>query len=37
MSTERQVDDYLADIVEGISDIRAFILGLEYEGFGDSF
>ncbi|MGK2945609.1 MAG: hypothetical protein ACSLFC_12810 [Desulfuromonadales bacterium] len=33
MSTDRPIDDYLADIIEAISDIRSFIAGLDYEGF----
>jgi len=33
MSTERLVVDYLDDILESISDIRAFITGMSYEEF----
>ena len=33
MSTDRIVDDYLADILEAISDIRSFTEGLDYEAF----
>ena len=33
MSTDRIVDDYLADIVEAIGDIRSFVDGLNYDAF----
>jgi uncharacterized protein with HEPN domain len=33
MSADRPIDDYLADIIEAISDISSFIAGLDYEGF----
>lgn len=33
MSTNRIVDDYLADIVEAIGDICSFVDGLDYETF----
>jgi uncharacterized protein with HEPN domain len=33
MSTNRVVDDYLADIIEAIGDIRSFVDGLNYDAF----
>ena len=33
MSTNRVVDDYLADIIEAIGDIRSFVDGLDYDAF----
>lgn len=33
MSEERQLQDYLNDIIESISDIREFTKGMTYEGF----
>jgi len=33
MSTERLIVDYLDDVLESISDIRAFVTGMSYEEF----
>lgn len=33
MSTNRVVEDYLADIIESIGDIRSFVDGLDYDAF----
>lgn len=33
MSTERLIHDYLDDILESISDIRAFTEGMNYDEF----
>lgn len=33
MSTNRIIDDYLADIIEAIGDIRSFVDGLDYDTF----
>jgi len=35
MSTNRVVDDYLADIIEAIGDIRSFVDGLDYDAFSN--
>jgi uncharacterized protein with HEPN domain len=33
MSTERLIVDYLDDVLESISDIRAFVTGMSYKEF----
>jgi uncharacterized protein with HEPN domain len=33
MSTNRVIDDYLADIIEAIGDIHSFVDGLDYDAF----
>jgi len=35
MSTNRVVDDYLADIIEAIEDIRSFVDELDYDAFSN--